>query len=294
MRNGHQSDQQQSAVAALENATKTLLRGIENARTRRAYKARLSAFHAWLKTRKPNTIDARTVEKYLGYLASQGKETSTINQSLAAIRKLAAVNADYAIFRTIKTRKTAPSNGADTSQGRVLTKAQGGKLINAKAETLRGLRGRALVAVLLGCGLKLREITSLEFEQIARQGRTWMIELSDGRAIPLPAWAKRAIDVYARRAGIKQSKVFRRLEGTEGVSDDGLSEQIVYRTVTSYGNDLRIKVSPDDLRRTFANLAYDSGATLEQIQTLMGHDSIQNTQRLITRSSKRKAVRIKI
>ncbi len=287
------ANQRQSAIKALKAATKALLHGIANPRTRRAYDARLRGFQTWLEESKPVTIDARAVEKYLGYLALQGKETATINQSLAAIRKLADVDSQYAIFRTIKTRKGVTDSGAETPQGSVLTKEQGRTLINAKVKTLREKRDRALIAVLLGCGLKLKEITSLTFEQIERQGGAWMIKLPH-RIIPLPAWAKRPIDLYARESGIKQGRVFRKISG-EGLSRDAMTENIIYKAVGRYSKKLLdTAISPEDLRRTFANFAREQGASLEQIQELMGHKSMQNTKRLVTAPSKEKRVSIEI
>ena len=62
----------------------------------------------------------------------------------------------------------------------------------------------------------------------------------------------------------------------------GLGAQSIFETVTASG--LRIgagKITPHDLRRTFAKLAHQGRAPLEQIQLSLGHASIQTTERYL-------------
>jgi hypothetical protein len=51
--------------------------------------------------------------------------------------------------------------------------------------------------------------------------------------------------------------------------------------VDEYGTELGTSLRPHDVRRTFAKLAHQGGAPLEQIQITLGHASIQTTERYL-------------
>ena len=81
-----------------------------------------------------------------------------------------------------------------------LTAEEGKKLLGAEsADTLRSRRNRALLSLLIGCGLRRAEVTTLRFEDFQlREGR-WVIADLRGkgghiRTIPVPAWVKQSVD----------------------------------------------------------------------------------------------------
>lgn len=134
--------------------------------------------------------------------------------------------------------------------------------------TLKGLRDRALLAVLIGCGLRRAEAASLEFSHIQQREGRWMIvdlvgKRNKTRSVPMPSWCKAAIDAWARVAG---------LEG------ELMTAQSVFETVKFYADELGLAVTPHDLRRTFAKLARKGGADLKQIQLTLGHASVKTTE----------------
>jgi site-specific recombinase XerD len=66
----------------------------------------------------------------------------------------------------------------------------------------------------------------------------------------------------------------------------GLSETVLilcYQLVTKYARQTGLvnKLAPHDMRRTCAKLCRESGGDLEQIQFLLGHASIQTTERYL-------------
>ena len=60
-----------------------------------------------------------------------------------------------------------------------------------------------------------------------------------------------------------------------------LRAQSVFETVVAYGRKIGLKITPHDLRRTFAKLAHQGQAPLEQIQLSLGHASIVTTERYL-------------
>ena len=65
------------------------------------------------------------------------------------------------------------------------------------------------------------------------------------------------------------------------MTGDSLSAQAVFGAAVFYGDQLGLRLRPDDLRRTCAKLCRSGGGELEQIQLLLGHASIQTTERYL-------------
>jgi integrase len=81
-----------------------------------------------------------------------------------------------------------------------------------------------------------------------------------------------------RRAG----KLFRRVNKNEKAWGDGLTEKAVWHVVREYARKAGIeRLAPHDLRRTCARLCHSAGGELEQIQFLLGHVSIQTSERYL-------------
>lgn len=76
--------------------------------------------------------------------------------------------------------------------------------------------------------------------------------------------------------------MFRPLNKAGQILDGRLSEDTVWNVVRAYGTRLgKPGFAPRDLRRTCAKLCRLSGGELEQIQLLLGHASVQTTERYL-------------
>ena len=95
--------------------------------------------------------------------------------------------------------KSAKSIGVRTGNWLSLRQAQA--LLNAPdITTMKGLRDRAIIAVLLGCGLLRSEVAALTMSHIQQRDGRWCIVDLHGkhrrvRTVPMPTWVKVAIDV---------------------------------------------------------------------------------------------------
>jgi site-specific recombinase XerD len=129
---------------------------------------------------------------------------------MSAIRKLAAEAADNGLLAPelaagIARVKSAKSVGIRV--GNWLSARQAQTLLNAPDVTaVRGLRDRAILAVLLGCGLRRSEVAALTFAHVQqRDGRWCIVDLvgkhSRVRTTPVPNWVKVAIDAWTAPAG---------------------------------------------------------------------------------------------
>ena len=93
---------------------------------------------------------------------------------------------------------------------------------------------------------------------------------------------KQALDEWTVVAGITDGKIFRRVSRTGKVWGKAISQNVVWHVVKEYAKRLGVtKLAPHDLRRSCARLCHESGGELEQIQFLLGHVSVQTTEKYL-------------
>ena len=98
----------------------------------------------------------------------------------------------------------------------------------------------------------------------------------------MPAWVKNVLDEWLQAATITSGKLFRRVHKIGKPWGDGLTEKAVWHVVREYAAKAGIgKLAPHDLRRTYARLCHAAAGEAEQIQFLLGHVSIQTTERYL-------------
>jgi integrase len=276
-----------------ESVIKLVVDGVTSSSSQRAYAHALDDFRVWyLGAGKPG-LNRATVQAYRAHLQAKGLAPATINLALSAIRKLAREAAYNGLLDAGLLTGILDSGGVRTRGVRAgfwLTRDQAQQLLNSPdTQTLKGKRDRAMLAVLIGGGLRRSEVASLTFEQLQQREARWVIVdlLGKGRrlrTVPIPSWTKAAIDEWAAAAGVHHGRVFRGVyRGGRLLRPDSMSisAQIVYSVVAEYAGKLGLKLASHDLRRTFAKLAYKGGASLDQIQITLGHASIQTTERYL-------------
>jgi site-specific recombinase XerD len=269
-----------------------VLDSVTSEHSRRAYDLSLTQFLNWYRTSSAGEgFSKAVVQRYARQLEQQGLAASTINVRLSAIRRLAAEAADNGLLAPELAAGIARVKGAKqqgTRTGNWLTVDQAERLINVPdVATLKGKRDRALLAVLIGCGLRRAEASAIRFEHIQqREGRWAIVDLRGKgnrmRTVPMPSWAKVAIDQWAEAAAINAGPVFRSMNNRHQLAREVLLPQNIMEAVVKYGAEIGMpKLAPHDLRRTFAKLAHKGRAALEQIQLSLGHASIMTTERYL-------------
>ncbi|MEZ4682225.1 MAG: tyrosine-type recombinase/integrase [Caldilineaceae bacterium] len=258
--------------------------------TRRAYARALSDFITWHRSTGQQGFTKATVQAHIASLKDSGISASSINQRLTAIRKLALESADNGLIDESTARAIGRVEGIRKEGHRLgnwLSKEQAQTLLELpNAETVKGLRDRAILAVLLGCGLRREECATLTVEHIQqREGRWVIVDLvgkrSKTRSVPMPSWCKGAIDAYMAAAGVVDGLLFRSMRRGDKVVGEGMSAQAIFDVVKRYAAALGVDVRPHDLRRTFAKLAHKGKAGVDQIQLSLGHSSMQTTERYL-------------
>jgi hypothetical protein len=102
------------------------------------------------------------------------------------------------------------------------------------------------------------------------------------RTVPIPDWVKAALDEWTAAAGVREGKIFRAVARTDKIWGDGISQNVVWYVVKGCCERAGLQhIAPHDLRRTCAKLCHTSGGEIEQIQFLLGHASVQTTERYL-------------
>ena len=259
--------------------------------TKRVYNMALAEFLAWFRQGPRPGFTKATVSAWRVSLEERKLGSSSIIVRMSAIRKLAAEAADNGLLAPelaagIARVKSAKSVGIRA--GKWLSAKQAQSLLNAPdIATLRGLRDRAILTVLFGCGLRRSEVAALTFTHIQqRDGRWCVIDLYGKhgrvRTVPMPNWVKVAIDAWTTPSGLAEGHLFRPVLRGDRVGGDRLGEKVVWQMLRQYAAEVGFPgIAPHDARRTCAKLCRAAGGELEQIQMLLGHASVQTTERYL-------------
>jgi integrase len=278
-------------IAGWEKLKTLVLDSVSSPITKRVYNMALDEFMGWFQQAPRPGFTKATVSAWRVSLEARGLGSSSIIIRMSAIRKLAAEAADNGLLAPelaagISRVKSAKTQGIRVGNWLSLRQAQA--LLSAPdITTVCGLRDRAVVAVLLGCGLRRSEVAALRFTHLQQRDGRWCIVDLVGkhgrvRTAPMPTWVKVAIDAWAHPAGVAEGYVFRPINRAGRVTGDRLGEKVVWQLIQPYAQAAGVPgIAPHDLRRTCAKLCRAGGGELEQIQLLLGHASVQTTERYL-------------
>src|SRR6204780_3915438 len=134
-----------------------VLDSISSPITRRVYNLGLDEFIAWYTEEPRPGFTKATVMAWRVALETRGLGPISINVRLTAVRKLAVEASDNGLLAPALASGIARVKGVASKGVRLgnwLTLKQAQALLNApEVATMKGLRDRAIIAVLLGCGL---------------------------------------------------------------------------------------------------------------------------------------------
>jgi len=292
---------------------------VDSPHSKRAYSRALIDFLDWYDSNGRPGFTKATVNAYREHLLDEEKSRSSINQALSAIRKLAAEAADNGLVPPtlaygVERVKGVKQEGVRA--GNWLTKEEAEKLVNTpvtrwrqeEIPVMKAVRDQAILAVMIGTGLRRSEVAGLTWEMIQqRDGRWAIIDLVGKRgrvrSVGIPPWVKVALDRWAQASGVGREtangRVFRALnkDGSlagsvrtkgGGHTDGNVTPQAIYNVVKEhvlaagyYNRKGEPALAAHDLRRTAAALALKGGADLRQIQQMLGHASITTTERYL-------------
>jgi integrase len=219
-----------------------------------------------------------------------GLAPSTVNVRLSAVRKLVGEAHKNGMLGSEEAEHLTdiPNIRQKGSRmGNWLTREQAKELLAVPdRSTLKGKRDYVILALLVGCALRRRELASLYIEDIQMREGRWVIADLRGkggriRTVAVPVWVKQGIDAWTTAAGLQEGRLLRSIR-KDGRIGEGLSDWAVWSVVEQAAKQIGIeRFGAHDLSRTCAKLCRRSGGDLEQIKFLLGHSSIQTTERYL-------------
>jgi integrase len=290
-KNTKKSPQRTLALPDLEQAKSAVVNSLSSLSGQRTYDHAIDEFVRWYCS-EPRLAFNRTVAlRYRIHLEQRDYAPATINLRLAAVRRMAYEAADAGLLSpelAAGIRRVKGLRRLGVRVGNRLTPEQGRRLLRTSTpNTLRDRRNHAMLAMLIGCGLRRGELLGLTVAAVQQREERWVIadlhsKAGHVRTVPIPSWVKAAIDVWTNAAGITEGRLFRAIDRTGKVWGGGMTPKVIWDVVRQAAHAACIdKLAPHDLRRTCARLSYLAGGELDQIQFLLGHVSIQTTERYL-------------
>ena len=279
-----------TSMQPLEAIKCMVLDSVSSAKTKALYGQALAEFLDWYAgTQQPGLCKA-TVNSWRAQLEQRGLSPSSVNVRMAAIRKLAMEAADNGMLDSGIAAGILRVKGAKRlgiSIGNWLSATQAQDLLNAPdATTVKGMRDRAILAIMLGSGLRRSEVATLTVSHLQQREGRWVIVDLIGkhgrvRSVPIASWIKAVIDRWLSGANITNGPVFRAVNKGGNVAGEGMTAQAVYNLFRAYASEVGVRIAPHDCRRSFAHLSRKAGASIEQVQLSLGHASVQTTERYL-------------
>lgn len=229
----------------------------------------------------PTKVEQYMVERYLAYLYEECNHTKT-----SQARELSGVKSFYNyLLLNDKIEQSPTELISSPKQSRhlpdILSVEEIELIINSiPLDTTKGKRDRAMLELLYSCGLRVSELTALRLSDLFF-GEGYIRVMGKGskqRLVPVGNVARERIMLYMDERQVKDSKnkdiLFLNNRGK------ALSRVMVFYVIRDAVERAGIDktVSPHIFRHSFATHLLAGGASIRQVQEMLGHESIETTE----------------
>ena len=202
----------------LDHCKLAVLNSLGSPASRRVYEYAIDQFIAWYCSEPRLAFNRIVVVRYRMYLESRSLAANTINQQLAAVRRLAHEAADSGLLSPELAAGISRVKGVKQlgfRSGNWLSAEESSEVLKcARGNSMRAKRDYAMLALLVGCGFRRSELVGLELDEIQmRQGHWAVVDLIGKgghiRTVPIPQWVKAALDQWVVAARVTEGRIFR-------------------------------------------------------------------------------------
>ncbi len=227
----------------------------------------------------PRKVEESHIEQYMAWLYDRGCTKSTQARVLSSLRSL------FGYLQLIELIESSPVEFIETPHlsrklPEVLSLDEIDRIINAiDPSTTKGVRDRAIIETLYSCGLRVSELTSLRLcDLFFGEGYIRVVGKGDKqRLIPVSPTARERIHQYLDRRGSGRSN-----EETLFLNNRGkpLTRVMIFTMLKKCAAlaGIQKNVSPHTLRHSFATHLIEGGASIRQVQEMLGHENIVTTE----------------
>jgi len=251
-------------------------------------------------------VDKKAILNYKAYLTSRDRKTPkslaskerltsfSINRMLSSLRSYLRflTDFDYQIpippnaVKLIKTETKLPRIGEFDEIKKLLEAPS-----QLEKNKLVALRNRAILETFFSTGARISELINIKLSDIDKNGRIFIKgKGKKERFVYLTPRAQRHIKRYSEvRAGGDSPYLFIPYRGRNvNIKIKKLSPNYLEERIKKYREllGLNIPITPHGLRRTFATLLAENGASVAAIQILLGHESLDTTTRYVRVSNR--------
>ncbi len=256
-----------------------------SANTVEAYDRDLRRYVAWLADEgigNPDDVDRATVERHVEALQEVGLAPSSVERAVSAIKGFHRFMVAEQITDAFPTADLPLPKKPERLPDAISQEQAAALLDQPFPNTAAGLRDRAILEVLYGCGLRVSELTGLDLRAVLLDEEVLRVfgKGAKERVVPIMGTAAAALDEYLGPGGRAElcgrtptPAVFLNVRGGR------LSRQSVHAIVEKYGRVVGIEgLHPHTLRHSFATHLLEGGADLRVVQEILGHSDISTTQ----------------
>lgn len=199
----------------LEYAEAAVLNSLTSADAQRGYRHAIDEFVDLYCSEPRRAFNRIVVLRYRSYLENRQFASGTINLRLGAVRRLAYEAADSGLLSSdlaAGVRRVKGVKKLGVRLGNWLAAEQSMALWQAPdSQRMKGKRDRALLALLLSCGLRRHEAVNLRLDHLQQREDHWAIVdlLGKGghiRTVPIPEWVIAELNEWLRAAGIDRAR----------------------------------------------------------------------------------------
>lgn len=227
----------------------------------------------------PQKVETSMIERYMAWLYDKGREKTSQARALSSVKSF---------FNFLMINDRIESSPAEFIQmpkfGRqlpdILSTDEIDRIIaTIDTSSVKGLRDQAMLEVLYSCGLRVSELISLKIQDLFfGEGYIRVIGKGDKqRLVPISAIARERIHRYLdQRPGGRSNieTVFLNNRGSQ------LTRVMVFTILKEAVRRAGInkRISPHTFRHSFATHLLEGGASIRQVQEMLGHESILTTE----------------
>ena len=229
----------------------------------------------------PTKVEQYMVERYLAFLFEECRHAKA-----SQARELSGVKAFYNYLLLNDKIEQSPTELITTPKRSrplpdVLSVEEIEQIINSiPLDTPKGVRDRAMLELLYSCGLRVSELTALRLSDLFF-GEGYIRVLGKGskqRLVPIGNVARERVMMYmdCRESKKAKDKDILFLNNRGKALTRVMIFTIIREAVERAGIDKT--VSPHTFRHSFATHLLAGGASIRQVQEMLGHESIETTE----------------
>ncbi len=254
--------------------------------TLESYSRDVTRYFEYLSQEKvePSASDTKVVEGFVEELRAANKSTATITRTVASIRALYQYMIQCGMVDS-NPAKNIKLEKAEKKLPEILNDKEIRLLLSMpNTEEPKGARDRAMLEVLYATGIRVSELINLNINDVkcskAERGEIICRGGKTIRTVPMHPAAVAAMSHYI--TNVRPSLVSDDTTDALFINLNGqrLTRQGFWKIVKNYAEEAKIdkEITPHTLRHSFAMHLYQNGASLHDLQKMLGHADISSTQ----------------